>query len=406
LHTKTGNIKVVKEINRSLVLNLIKDKGPISRATVSKLTKLTRSTVSNITDYYLKKNVLKEIGLDKSIVGRRGILLAFNSKAYYLLGIDLGTLKTTIIITDLSGKIEKKIKYPTNHKKGKEEIIEELKISIHSIIKKFGMKQKGIVGIGVAAPGLIDKKGRMIFAHNFGWGNVPLSEILSREFNLPVFVENNVNAMALAESEFGKGQGIKNFIFINVGMGIGSGIVINGEILHGENNCAGEVGHTTIKYDGPKCSCRNNGCLEVMASGIAIAKRAVNAINNGEKSLIFKLANYDLNKISAEIVVKAANQGDELGRNIIQEAGEYLGIGIANIVNLLNPSMVIVGGGISKAGDLIFKPLKRSMRKRSFPVSFKTVKIIPTSLGENCSVLGAIALASKSIFRITKITRS
>ena len=406
MYTKTGNLRLVQKINRSLILNLIKDKGPISRADISKITKLTRSTVSSIVDYLIKKDLIKEIGLTSSGVGRRAILLKLNSRAYYSIGVDLGTLHTTIAIIDLSGRIEKRIDYPTNCQPEKDKILEKLKATIHNIIKNSGIKRKTIAGIGVAAPGLIDKKGTMLITPNFRWKDTPLREILKKEFHIPVFVDNNANAMALAESEFGKGHKVKNFVFINVGMGIGAGVVINGELFHGESNCTGEIGYTSIDYNGPKCSCGNKGCLEVMASGPAIAKRAIKAIKEGEKSLIYELANYDLNQISAEIVSKAANQGDKLGRNIMEETGEYLGTGVANIINLFNPELVIVGGGVARAGDLIFEPLKKAVQKRAFSVSAEVAKIIPVSLGKDCTVIGAAALVLKEMFKITRVITS
>ena len=406
MYTKTGNLRLVQKINRSLILNLIKDKGPISRADISKITKLTRSTASSIVDYLIRKDLIKEIGLTSSGVGRKAILLELNSKAYYSIGVDLGTLHTTITIIDLLGRIEKRIEYPTNCQLEKDNILEKLKANIYNIIKNSGLKRKKIAGIGVAAPGLIDKKGTMLITPNFGWRDTPLREILEKKFHIPVFVDNNVNAMALAESEFGKGQGVKNFVFINVGMGIGAGVVINGELFYGESNCTGEIGHTTVDYNGPKCSCGNNGCLEVMASGPAVTKRAIKAIKEGEKSLISELVNYDLNQISAEIVATAANQGDKLGLSIMEETGEYLGTGVANIINLFNPELVIVGGGVARAGDVIFEPLKKAVQKRAFSVSAKVAKIVPVSLGKDCTVIGAAALVLKETFKITRVITS
>ncbi len=406
MYTKTGNLRLVQKINRSLILNLIKDKCPISRADISKITKLTRSTVSSIVDYLIKKDLIKEIGLTSSGVGRKAILLELNSKAYHAIGVDLGTLHTTVAITDMLGRVETKIDYPTNCRQGKDKIIKKLVTTIHNIVKDYGIQWEKISGIGVAAPGLIDKKGIMLITPNFGWKDTPLGEILKKEFHIPVFVDNNVNAMALAEFEFGKGQGVKNFVFINVGMGIGAGVIINGKLFHGESNCTGEIGHTTVDYNGPKCSCGNKGCLEVMASGPAIAKRVIKAIKEGEKSLIYKLANYDLNQISAEIVSKAANQGDKLGLNIMEETGEYLGTGVANIINLFNPELVIIGGGVTRAGDLIFEPLKKAVQKRAFSVSAKVAKIIPVSLGKDCTVIGAAALVLKEMFKITRVITS
>ncbi len=312
MYATTGNLRLVQKINRSLVLNLIKDKGPISRADISKTTKLTRSTVSNIVDYLIQKDLIKEIGLTSSGVGSRAILLKLNSQAYHAIGVDLGTLHTTVAITDLLGRVETKMEYPTGCQKDKDKIIEKLLETIHNIVKSSGIEWQKIVGIGVAAPGLIDKYGTMLITPNFGWRDTPLGGILRKQFHIPVFVDNNVNAMALAESEFGAGQGVRNFVFINVEMGIGAGVVINGELFHGKNNCTGEIGHTTVDYNGPKCSCGNNGCLEVMASGPAIAKRA-------------------------------------------------------------------------------------------FSVSAKVAKIIPVSLGKDCTVIGAANLALKEMLKITKV---
>ena len=406
MYTKTGNLRLVQKINRSLVLNLIKEKGPISRADISKIIKLTRSTVSNLVYYLIRKDLVKEIGLTSSGVGRKAILLKLNSKAYYSIGVDLGTLRTTVVITDLLGRIEKRIEYPTNSHQDKDKIIKKLITTIHNIIKDSGIQLKKISGVGVAAPGLIDKKGLMLITPNFGWKDTPLGGILKKEFHIPVFVDNNVNAMALAEFEFGKGQGVKNFVFINVGIGIGAGIVIDGKLFHGESNCTGEIGHTTVDYNGPKCSCGNNGCLEVMVSGPAVVKRAIKAIKEGEKSVISELVNYDLNKISAEIVYKAANQGDKLGRSIMEKTGEYLGTGVANIINLFNPELVIVGGGVARAGDLIFEPLKKAVQERAFSVSAEVAKIIPVSLGKDCTVIGAAALVLKEMFEITRVITS
>jgi len=302
-------------------------------------------------------------------------LLKLNSQAYHAIGVDLGTLHTTVAITDLLGRVETKIEYPTDCQQDKDKIIKKLITTIHNIVKDSRIQWKKISGIGVAAPGLIDKKGTMLITPNFGWKDTPLGEILEREFHIPVFIDNNVNAMALAESEFGKGRGVKNFVFINMGMGIGAGVVINGGLFHGENNCTGEIGHTTVDYNGPKCICGNNGCLEVMASGPVIAKRAIKVIEEGEKSLISELVNYDLNQISAEIVATAASQGDKLGRSIMEETGEYLGTGVANIINLFNPELVIIGGGVARAGDFIFEPLKRQCKKEPFLFLLKLLKL-------------------------------
>lgn len=404
---RTANLELVQKINRSIVLNVIRDKGPLSRADVSRRTKLTRSTVSSIVSYLTKKNLVRETGLSSSGVGRRGILLELNPKAYYVVGIDLGTLNTIAAVVDLEGKIVERVEHPTNGEKNRDDVIERVKAAIHEVISASNLNLQKIAGIGLAVPGLVaSKKGMILFIPNFGWKDTPLREILEEEFHTPIFIDNNANAMALSEAQFGIGRGVKNFICINIGIGIGSGVIINREIYRGETECTGEIGHTTVDYNGPKCNCGNNGCLEVMAAGPAIARRAVKAIREGRKTVITELVEDNLNQITAAVVARAANQGDRLAREIMEKTGEYLGTGIANIINLFNPQMVIIGGGVAQAGSLIFDPLKRTMKKRAFSVPAKVVKIATPSLGRDCTVIGAASLVLKEIFKSPKVVSS
>jgi len=404
---RTANLDLVQKINRSLVLSVIREKGPLSRADISRRTKLTRSTVSSIASYLTKKNLVKETGLSSSGVGRRGILLELNPKAYYVVGVDLGTLNTIVAVVDLEGKIVERVEHPTNGEQNKDDVIERVKAAIHEVISTSNVNLQKIAGIGLVVPGLVDsKRGIINIMPNFGWKNIPLKEILGKEFHTPIFIDNNVNAMALSEAEFGIGREVRNFICVNIGIGIGSGVIINREIYRGETECTGEIGHTTVDYNGPKCSCGNNGCLEVMAAGPAIARRAVKAIREGRKTVITELVKGHLNRITAAIVAEAANQGDKLAREIMEKTGEYLGTGVANIINLFNPQIVIVGGGVTQAGDLIFDPLKRTMKKRAFSVAAKAVKIATPSLGKDCTVIGAATLVLKEIFKSPKVISS
>jgi glucokinase-like ROK family protein len=404
---RTANLELVQKINRSIVLNVIKDKGPLSLADISRRTKLTRSTVSSIVNHLTRKNLVKEIGLSSSSVGRRGILLELNPKAYYVVGVDLGTLNTIAAVVNLEGKIVERVEHPTNGEQNRDDVIERVKAAIHEVISVSNVNLQKIAGIGLAVPGLVDsKRGMMLITPNFGWKDTPLKEMLEEEFHTPIFIDNNVNAMALSEAEFGIGRGVKNFICVNIGIGIGSGVIINREIYRGETECTGEIGHTTVDYNGPKCSCGNNGCLEVMAAGPAIARRAVKAIREGRKTVITDLVKGNLNRITAAVVAQAANQGDKLAREIMEKTGEYLGTGVANIINLFNPQMVIIGGGVSQAGDLVFDPLKRTMKKRAFSVPAKAVKIVTPSLGRDCTVIGAATLVLKDIFKSPKVVSS
>ena len=406
-YAKRGNLKLVQKINRSLVLNLIRDRGPLSRADISRITKLTRSTVSEIVNYLIKEGWVRENGRSRSQGGRRGILVELNPRAYYAVGVEIGTLNIVAALVDLRGKVTKRVERLTRREQKKEIVIQRVKKTIHELISISKVSLSKIAGIGVAVPGLIDsERGILRVSSNLGWRNVPLREILENEFHVPILVDNNANAMALAESQFGAGKGIKNFVCVNVGMGIGSGIIIKGEIYRGESESAGEIGHTTVDYNGPICSCGNRGCLEVMASAPAIAKRAIQAIRRGEKTKIYQMVNGNLNEITAATVAMAAKEGDKIAKRIMEETGEYLGTGIANIVNLFNPRVVIMGGGVSQAGNLIFEPIKRTIKERAFFVPAEVVKVLPPALGKDSTVIGAATLVLDELFKIPKVVSS
>jgi glucokinase len=251
-----------------------------------------------------------------------------------------------------------------------------------------------ILGIGIVSPGSVDSKnGKLLEASNLpGFKDTPVSKIMEEEFNIKTFFDNDANAAALGELWFGAGKDCDNFVYITVSTGIGGGIVINRNIYSGNTNNAGEIGHTTVEPNGPKCNCGNRGCLEVMASGTAIARIAKERLKTGEKSI---LSQYEV--ITSKEVFEAAAAKDRLAEGVIDYCMEYLGIGVANIVNTLDPEKIIIGGGVSKVGAVVFDWVRKVIDERAFKLPAKTIKIVPAGLGADAGVIGAVGIVLSNI---------
>lgn len=314
--------------------------------------------------------------------------------ADYFLGIDLGGTKILTAVADEEGNILAKIKLPTEAHKGKDKVIDNIIVSINKVLNKVNLNYEDIVRMGVGIPGPLNiEEGLVYQAPNLGWENVPISEILEEKTSIPVNLENDANAAALGEKWFGAGQGIDNLLYITISTGIGGGIIIDRKIYHGANDGAGEIGHMVIEPNGPLCGCGNYGCLEALASGTAISRMGKEAVEKHQNTIILELSNGNLDSIDGGIIAKAAKMGDEVAKEIWVKAGYYLGIGLANLLNIFNPEMIILGGGVMKAGDLIMEPMQKSLKKYSFENAFNSVQIRQAVLGDEVGVKGAIAVA-------------
>lgn len=300
-------------------------------------------------------------------------------------------------IVTLKGDILAREYIPTLAEEGKQAVIQRILTAIDSVLNKSGMSLCFIYNIVIAAAGAIDVDQGIVTAspHLPGWDNVPLKEIVEREMGLKTNIINDANAAALGEHQFGAGRGIRNLVYITVSTGIGGGIIIDGKLYAGISGSAGEIGHMTIDVNGPICKCGNTGCLETMASGTAIAKEAQRFITQGSKSIIRGLAEGELQNITAKTISAAAQKGDVLALDIISRAATYLGVGMVNLVNILNPEMIIVGGGMAKMGDMLLDPARQVVAERAFQLPASKVRIVPSELGDNAAVLGAAAYVQR-----------
>jgi glucokinase len=284
-------------------------------------------------------------------------------------------------------------------REGPARVINRLIEAIGRAIEKAGMEIGQIGGIGVAAAGIIDiNRGLVSDSPNLPrWHNIPLRDMLADSLRKPVFLLNDANAAALEEHKMGAGCGLDNLIYITVSTGIGGGMIINGELYNGTDGCAAEIGHMIIKIDGPVCKCGKRGCLESMASGTAIANLAQMRLRRGEESIMIGMADNKVGGVTAEVVAAAARKRDALALAVIEESAGYLGIGLANLVNLMNPQMIIIGGGVSKMGEMLLGPARKSMKKHAFNLPARTVRLVRPRLGADAELTGAAIYALEKL---------
>ncbi len=310
----------------------------------------------------------------------------------YKIGVDVGGTNVKVALVDKSGSIVYSDTVPTRAEMGYEYTISNIIKAIQNLMKESKVDKSLIEGIGFGFPGQIDcDNGIVRLAPNIpGWVNIPIADIVSNEFSIPVKVDNDVRCAALAELNFGAGRGAQNLICITVGTGIGSGLIINGKLVRGASNAAGELGHIKLQMkDGPICGCGDTGCLEAFASGPGIVALAEEYIKGGKSTKFRELANPD---ITPYIVAEAAKQGDVVAKKIFEIIGEYIGIGLASVVNLLNPEKVVIGGGVADAGDLLFNPVIETLKKRTMPIQRDAVQVVHAELGNTAGVIGASLL--------------
>jgi glucokinase len=307
-------------------------------------------------------------------------------------GIDLGGTKINTGLVDENGKVLYNVKVPTLAQEGPEAVVKRIVKSVHDLLKESGVELKDISGIGVGSPGPLDvERGIIMSPSNLpGWNNVPLVDILKKEFKINTKLNNDANAAALGEYFFGAGRGIKDFIYMTVSTGIGGGIIIDGRLYNGVSSNAGEIGHATINFNGPKCNCGNIGCFEVYASGTAVGRFAREALSSGEDSIMKTMA--PISEIKSEHVFEAARMGDRLALKLIDMEGYYLGVGITNLIACYNPQMIAIGGGVGSQLEMYYDKMYETLNKLCLAPSLRDCRIVKAELGGDLGLIGAAAL--------------
>jgi glucokinase-like ROK family protein len=396
----TADQESVRKVNTSLVLNALRLHAPISRAELANITKLNRSTISNIVNVLLEDGLVLEMDTMESKIGRPGIALALRPEGGAVIGVEIGVGFISVVLTDFVANILWREGIEYSLKKPQIEIISEAERLVDTAISFTKEKNLRLLGIGLGVPGLVDvQKGELLFAPNLGWQNVPLRLMWNQRFHLPLYVENEANLGALGEYYFGVGRDIDNFIYLSSGVGLGGGVIINGKLFKGGRGFAGEIGHIQRDPHGELCGCGRRGCWETQVGPRAVLQRVKRAIKADPDHAIAKYANGDLDHLTFNQVVDCALKGDQLCRAAMEEVGKNLGTGIADLANIFNPQMVVIGGTFSYGREVILPVLKDTISSETLPAVKEDLSVIFSELGADACVMGAIAVVLDDILR-------
>lgn len=312
----------------------------------------------------------------------------------YRIGVDLGGTNIATGVVNEKNEIIGRGKVKTRAPRPAEEIFDSIKEAVELAVADAGIDYKDVVSIGIGTPGSVNKDtGDIEFSNNLKFHNVPAKKMLEERLNKPVYLENDANAAALGEAVAGCGNGVKNFVAVTLGTGVGSGVIIDGKICRGGNFCGGEIGHTVINVDGIPCNCGRNGCWEKYASATALVSQAVEAMEGNKDSLLWKTCNNDLNEVDGRSIFQALDMGDKVAKAVVDRYLYYVAVGITNIVNSLQPDALCVGGGISGQGEKILAPIREIVKKERYSVyAQKQTNIVTASLGNDAGIIGAALL--------------
>jgi len=313
------------------------------------------------------------------------------AKRPLVIAVDLGGTQIRVALSDLEGQFLRRVACPTEAAQGQEAVMRRLVARIQEV--RQGIPDKDILGVGIGSPGPVDAlAGLIISPPNLpGWEEVPLRDFLEQRLSLPVRLANDANAAALGEWAFGDGRGRQNVVYVTISTGIGGGVIAEGRLLLGHRGLAGEVGHMTLLPEGPRCNCGNYGCWEALASGTAIARDGAEAVRVHPASRLAKLCEKDPERVDARMVATAAGLGDRAAKEIIERAAFYCGVGVANLLHLYSPEIVLIGGGVSKMGDILFTTVRQVVLERVMR-PYRSVPIEPAALDVDVGLLGTVAL--------------
>lgn len=391
----TINNRILGGANEALVVNTIRRRGPISRVDIAKLTGLTAPTVTNISGRLLEAGIIHEYMVGEYSGGRRPVLLKADPELATMIIVDIRSKEMTGYVMNSGLEVKERVNYDIRSL-GQTEILSLMEELASECYAAPGGQQATAIGVIVRGP-VVFKEGLSLFSPSAGWRNVPIRYILEKRFRLPVFVENDMRAMALGTYHYGPYREVKNAVFLGVGGGIGSGIILNGELYRGLGDSAGEIGHTVVDVNGPRCSCGNYGCLEAVASESALVNLAVQEISQGKPSLILSLAGGDTAAIRPEHIYQAAREQDTMAVEKLQQIAYYLGIGAANIINFFNPELVIIGGGIVKGQAFIEEHMMKIIRERALESCYSSTRVEFSAEGREASLKGIVDLVVEEL---------
>jgi predicted NBD/HSP70 family sugar kinase len=382
------------------ILALIHSRVELSRAELVEITGLSAGLMSAVVRRLIARELVVESGLEPSKIGRRRIALKLRGGAAYTVGVEIGTFFLRILINDLSGDVIHRLEIRTLLSQGFSRVMERCFESIDQAVKDSGLNKEAILGIGISHSGVVDSRQGVVLSfprpgQMAEWRNVRLREMVEERLKVPCSVEDSVRMAALAEKQVGMALEMSDFVYIRVGMGIGSCIFIDGEPYRGAGGSAGEFGHMTVDENGPLCYCGNNGCLSALASCSAIIQNVVSAIRQGVHSRLQDMAENDLDQINVEMILQASEESDSLAYRALSDAAVHIGVALADVVNLLNPSVVIFSGPLFQGNtQLMVDSIQRTVKQRALEKAANEVQLKVSSLGAYAPALGAARFAA------------
>jgi glucokinase-like ROK family protein len=386
----------MRKMNRAKILDMFRRKGPMAVADLAHEAKLTFPAVSRIVKELVESGILQVKGVGASSGGRKPTLYELNPQAVFAVGVDVSVDEIRVGLMDLEARWvgQERIKVPERGEP--QAFVDNIAAGLDRLVQKTGVNGSRILGMGVSVPGPVDSESGTVFhpPNLPGWGEVPLKSRLEEELRLAVKVEKDANVAALGEKWFGAGQDADHILYVFVGEGIGGGLILGGLLYRGAGFGAGEIGHATLDLDGPRCNCGNHGCLEVLASGLALVRRVREEIRRGAESSFFP----DPDRILFGDVLLALKEGDPLVKRLAEEASRLLGIGLASVIHAFLPQKVVIGGKLPQAFPDMVEISALKAKERLNPVFRDRVKIEAANLGEDSTITGAAALVLEDLF--------
>jgi glucokinase-like ROK family protein len=373
---------------------------PVSRSEITEVLGVSRSKISLEVGRLIEAGLLAEDGLAKSEGGRRSSLLRIPRSAGLIAAVDLGATSTDVALTTLGGELLVHRGEPGEVKDGPKKVLDRVKELLSELLAEQRADAKDVLAIGMGVPGPVEHASGVLRSPPImpGWDGFPIRSAFAGEYEAPVFVDNDVNVMALGEHRDGVGKGEDNVLFVKIGTGIGGGIIADGHLQRGSQGCAGDIGHICADPDGPVCSCGNSGCLEAMAAAPAIAARAERCAKEGLSSLLKEVFD-ERGELTSRDVGEAASLGDYHALQIIKESGRLVGQVMATLVSTLNPSIIVVGGGVANIGHSLLAEIRSTVYRRSLPLATRNLPIVHSKLDQRAGVTGASVLAAEGVLQ-------
>ena len=393
---KLSRVGLKKHQQKKKVVRLLYLRGPLSISEVIAFMELSAPTVQGLLDELVDEGLIEIKGTGSSKGGRRPNLYGLKKNAFYILAIDIGRQSTRVSVFNNNNDPVTDIRFMPLVLENKMEVVDKIHAFANSVVRESGADVRKIVGVGIDMPGLVDTEEGI--NHSYLCFDTPVRTLFEERFEKPVVVLNDAQAKAAAEFRFGMATGKKNVLVLHIGSGLGTGLILNGKPYFGSQGFSGEFSHIHMVDNGRLCNCGKRGCLETLASGIALARNVVESLEKGDESSILEIVEHDYNKINHKVILDAALNGDQFAIHHLAKIGRELGKGIAILVQILNPELIILGGRIAEAGKYLTLPLEQSMFQYSIPNLREDLKIVISKLGDKANLLGSVIHVMENVF--------